>query len=214
MSAIICDETDASVSNIHPGNPNAHFPVPARVLRLAAKLKPSGAAVYLHVVSAAIQRDNTVSVSTSQLAERVGVSQRTVFSALDDLERMGLIERLNASTTAITTLRVISDAPVKPAIGDPCESAGNTRRPNQVPENSPTSAGASGEPTTQELVARAYSPAWSAGSIQSLFTFPESELRLCLKELHRSGGVSPNSPIGVFVGAMSTVHSRLFGSPA
>lgn len=61
----------------------------------ASELKPTATVAYFCLRSLADHHDGTASASSKEIAARIGVTKPTVDKALGELEKQGLIERLN-----------------------------------------------------------------------------------------------------------------------
>lgn len=99
-----------SSNEVTTGMMDTHFPVPRKVLSLAANLRPSSISVYLQLARLASAGSEIVS-SSAELARRTGLGQRSVFVGLRELTRVGLIKRLKTSPTGIGQYSLVVDLP-------------------------------------------------------------------------------------------------------
>lgn len=87
------------------------FAVPKKILQFAANLRPSSITVYLGLAAMKRPAVETICVSSVALARATGTGQRSVFAALAELARVGLIRRLKGSPTDIGRYSLVVDDP-------------------------------------------------------------------------------------------------------
>lgn len=88
-----------------------HFAVPKKILQFAANLRPSSITVYLGLAAMKRPAAETICVSSAALGRATGIGQRSVFAAIAELTRVGLINRLKGSQTGIGRYFLITDEP-------------------------------------------------------------------------------------------------------
>jgi hypothetical protein len=203
------------------------FQVPREALEQLSRAPQSAVLLYLRICSLEEGPGEPTTLSSAKLAAMTGMTQRTVFGAVAQLEKLGLIGREKTMSTGVNRYRVsVSDDRVVSAappdgVAD-CITRGSTKSDDAQLDAAisvgPSSAALEYDGVSRseskavpldDLIATVYSAKCQVGDIQSLVDVNEVELRMCLEWLHSEGGVVADMPVGFFAGAIKMAIEKL-----
>lgn len=210
---------------------DSHFLVPRVLFEHARDLPNSALLVYLCLCALMEPRCTHSGHSTADLAARCGLTQRTIFTAITQLEQVGLVGREKSRPTSVNEYHIIVPPhhceEADPAViggftvtSQACSDAprgvttGSTKAVQHDPEvvhNEPKSPSVSELKPLDDLIAAAYSDRCRLADVRAHVVGTDIELRACLERLMAQGGVSPEMPVGFFAAIIRKVLHEIYG---
>ena len=196
--------------------PDEHvFLVPHALLRPGRVLSPAAIRVYLHLCSAAGERGTVSRQSTSELSRRTGLKQRSVFSAISQLEDAALLRRLRTRRTDVNGY-ILSHSSAKADLDRSGASTSvqpsSEEQSGRLLESKAAGAANTGYPgltTLDELIADVYTSKCKVDDLRCFIGFSEADLRSCLERVRAAGGISADMPVSFFAVVLKTIHRDL-----
>jgi hypothetical protein len=210
---------------------DSHFLAPRVLFEYAKELPNSAMLVYLCLCVPPEPERTRIALSTADLAARCGLTQRTIFAAVAQLEQVGLVEREKSRPTGVNEYHVI----VPPHCSAKAASAPFADHSVTSQASGDTTAGvitACARPVQHEsvvlpneqkcplvsqlkplddLIAAAYSDRCRLADVRAHVAVTDIELRACLEQLMAQGGVAPEMPVGFFAALIRKVRHEIYG---
>lgn len=210
---------------------DSHFLVPRVLFEYAKELPNSAMLVYLYLCVPPKPERTRIGLSTACLAARCGLTQRTIFAAVAQLEQVGLVEREKSRPTGVNEYHVIVpphcsakavSAPIahhsvtSHACGDTIAGAiaapaKPVRHEIEVVHNEQEAPAVSQLKPLDDLIAAAYSDRYHPADVRAHVAVTDIELRACLEQLMAQGGVAPEMPVGFFAAMIRKVRHEIYG---
>lgn len=210
---------------------DSHFLVPRVLFEYAKELPNSAMLVYLYLCVPPKPERTRIGLSTACLAARCGLTQRTIFAAVAQLEQVGLVEREKSRPTGVNEYHVIVpphcsakavSAPIahhsvtSHACGDTTAGvitacARPVQHESVVLPNEQKYPSGNETKALDDLIAAAFSDRYCLRDVRTHIVVADVELRACLERLMAQGGVSPEMSVGFFAAVIRKVHHEIYG---